>query len=86
MLEEGVGEAIPKMRPMKEDLPQGRRGAEGAVAEGASFQIQVSSRARFVLVPVLSPQGGTRTRIGEGLSSPERVHGFEYEYEYASEP
>jgi|LauGreDrversion4_2_1035121.scaffolds.fasta_scaffold31313_6 hypothetical protein len=29
MLEEGVGEAIPKMRPMKEDLPQGRRGAEG---------------------------------------------------------
>jgi hypothetical protein len=29
MLEEGVGEAIPKMRPLKKDLPQGRRGAEG---------------------------------------------------------
>ena len=51
-----------------------------AEVEVACFQIQVSSWARFVVVLVLSPQGGTRTRSGEGHSSAERVHGFEYEY------
>jgi hypothetical protein len=46
MLEEGVGEAIPKMRPMKEDLPQGRRGAEGlwcGIGGGLALKLRTSN-------------------------------------------